>query len=158
MSNQTTTTFAELQHALMLDIGTRQFEVQTAIEHSAAQILKLNNQMREHFDRQDSGSAHQVRQEVAKHQSAITAGRKTLRDLELEREVVVRGSDPRLAAAALTDSMKESAASQVAYANACANFEKLATPDLREAARQVIELAGMQRSPPALAIAIANAR
>ena len=150
-------TVAEYRDSLMLDLGRRETEIHERIGHLTSDMNRLQNQARKHSEWQDNGAAQQAIQQAGAHQVEIRSAQMTLREMELEREGIVRGSDHRMISAGHTESQNNRHAIQVAYTEALAKFTELtkASTELVDVAKKLIDLSiSMAFEPPAAALAI----
>lgn len=161
MTNETQPrkTTAEYQHELMLQIGNRESELRLAIANATSQIHNLRIQARQHSDRQDNDAARAAMAEAGRLDEGIRSMNKTLADLEIERQGLVRGSDPRLDGYGHAERAQNRMAMQTEHAQAVQEFNELmaATGPLVHAAKRLVQSCiGMRLDPPAAALEIAK--
>lgn len=152
-------TTAEYQHELMVQIGNRENELRLAMSTANSQIHNLRIQARQHSDRQDNDSARAALAQAGRLNEEIRSMNKTLADLEIERQGVVRGSDHRLETYGTAERVQNRTAMQTEHEQAVEEFNELmdATGPLVAAAKRLVQSCiGMRLEPPAAALEIAK--
>lgn len=158
-TTQTNQTAAQFREELLIELGSKETAIRTNIDHLSNEIHSLKNQAAKHSEWQDHGAAQQAIQLSGSHHAVIQAARSSLREVELEREGIIRGTDPRVVTAAHAETQNYRHAIHTEYTETLAKFTELtkASSELVETAKKLIDLSiSMAFEPPAAALAIVN--
>lgn len=141
-----------VQADLLLDVSNRENQARASISQSSNEANRLVHVVRKHNEGMDRVAAQVASREIAAHDEIIRAKSAELKDLEIEREHLVRGTDPRVTSHFLTDQITELAGQQAAHAKTLARFQAAASLELKAAAKELVDsCVGMRLDPPALA-------
>ena len=152
-------TYSEFRDELLTELGERIKATQLQITNATDGINLQRTKERHNAYGTDADVNRQIQHQVGQYQEEIRKCRAQLNVLELEREGLVRGTDPRLYTVATTEGQVGRAARQREYAAALSHFNELARRDgeFVQAARRVVELTAIGIKPPAIALAVVNA-
>jgi hypothetical protein len=134
-----TTTISNHRDQLIANVAANIEQTIQQIEQDRNAALDAKNEARRLSDYQDNGGAQQAIALSGKYQEAVRAGEAKLRDLELQRENIVRGPHPDLVHIGLNGTMKSSGVNQAELLEARAAFVAVLTPEVRAAAKRFVK-------------------
>lgn len=144
---------------MLKQIGKQREEIVTRIGNNQNSIIDAKRRAAEYGEWQRISESQQEMARAGQLQREVQADQHKLIDLDRQREDVVRGSHPELAALATTSHSASCEKNQKELSDAWSAFREVLSPDVKAAAKRLVE-ASLNANPfapvPTLADAISE--